>query len=132
MGAAAPAERYAWCDAYALGHGSMDDTHREFVAHVDALMRVHDSGFLSALDAFVAHTEAHFAQESTWMADSGFPPVGCHEAEHRNVLETAVAVRERVAAGDVALGRQLVAALAEWFPQHAATMDRMLAGWLAR
>ena len=48
------------------------------------------------------------------------------------MLETALAVRERVAAGDVAVGRQLVDALAEWFPQHAATMDRMLAGWLAR
>ena len=48
-------------------------------------------------------------------------------AEHAKVLETAREVRNRVAAGDLRLGRMLAEALAEWFPQHAASMDAMLA-----
>ena len=63
-------------------------------------------------------------------ADS--PPAPCHEREHRRCLEAVRVVGERVAGGDLALGRQLVAALAEWFPVHAASMDSALAGWLLR
>ena len=42
-------------------------------------------------------------------------------------METVRAVRTRVAAGDARLGRTLAEALAEWFPQHATSMDAILA-----
>ena len=61
------------------------------------------------------------------MAACGFPPLHCHKGEHAKVLETVVEVRRRVAEGDVELGHKLAEALAEWFPQHAQSMDAMLA-----
>lgn len=121
---------YPWSEGYALGNAQMDDTHREFVDLIDALMGASDEEFLGVLDRFVTHTEQHFAQETEWMQAHEFPAVGCHEMEHKQVLASTVAVRERVANGDVAVGRYLVKLLAEWFPQHATSMDRALSDWM--
>ena len=41
-------------------------------------------------------------------------------------------VRKRAAAGEMALGRRLVAELPEWFAQHVDVMDRMMTTYLAQ
>ena len=122
----------AWSAQLALGQTVMDDTHREFVAQLNRVGDAADTGVLAALDDFIAHTEAHFGQEEQWMESINFPPLGCHRGEHAKVLETAREVRNRVAAGDPRLGRMLAEALAEWFPQHAASMDAVLALHMAQ
>ncbi len=105
----------------------MDNTHREFVEQLNRVGVAPDAGVLAALDDFIAHTEAHFSQEEQWMDAIEFPPRGCHRGEHDKVLETVREVRKRVATGDVQIARTLAAALAEWFPQHALSMDAILA-----
>jgi hemerythrin-like metal-binding protein len=117
----------AWSDQLAIGQSLMDDTHREFVAQLNRVGEAADDGVLTALDDFIAHTEAHFSQEEQWMDAIEFPPRGCHRGEHEKIMETVRAVRTRVAAGDARLGRTLAEALAEWFPQHATSMDAILA-----
>ena len=119
-----------WSDALALGNATMDDTHREFVALLNAVAAAADADLLARLDDFVAHTERHFGEEERWMEATNFPPRGCHQGEHQNVLEIAREVRNRVAAGDVEYARKLADALAEWFPVHATTMDAMLAEFM--
>ena len=117
----------AWSDQLAIGQSVMDDTHREFVAQLNRVGEAADDGVLTALDDFIAHTETHFSQEEQWMDAIEFPPRGCHRGEHEKIMETVRAVRTRVAAGDARLGRTLAEALAEWFPQHATSMDAILA-----
>jgi hemerythrin len=119
-----------WSEQLALGQHIMDDTHREFVEQLNRVGAAGEAGLLAALDGFIAHTEAHFGQEERWMESIAFPPMHCHQGEHAKVLETAREVRNRVAAGDMRLGRMLAEALAEWFPQHAASMDAMLAMYM--
>jgi hypothetical protein len=51
----------------------MDDTHREFVACVDALLTASDAQIPEALEAFIQHAEAHFKQENEWLAAPDFP-----------------------------------------------------------
>ena len=116
-----------WTDALALGVGPMDATHREFVDHLNALDAASDDALLGLLDAFIAHTEAHFAQESLWMRATGFPPVHCHEAEHEGVLGVMREVRGHVAQGKAHVGRVLARELPEWLRHHLATMDGALA-----
>lgn len=123
-------ERFLWRAAFVLGDDTMDAVHREFVDRVDALIVAPDEGVVLALRSLVDHTEAHFAQESRAMRDTAFPPVGCHESEHHNVLEVIREVAARAEQGDLAVARRLGPALAEWFALHAATMDAALAGWL--
>jgi len=116
-----------WTDSLALGVAPMDATHREFVEQLNALAQAPDDAFLGLLDAFIAHTEAHFAQESRWMRETGFPARHCHEAEHAGVLGVMRDVRGYVEQGKVHVGHVLVAELPEWLRNHLATMDGTLA-----
>lgn len=125
---------FEWDDRYLLGYNAMDDTHREFVDCVHALLTVADADFLAALDAFADHAERHFKQEDEWMSQDGFPARDCHVEEHDKVLQSVREVRQGLADGslDVAIGRDLAQALVDWFPGHADYMDSALANWLVK
>jgi len=116
-----------WNDALVLDRGVMDDTHREFVALLNRLAEAPDQELLGVLDEFIAHTEAHFGQERQWMEKMAFPPTQCHVNEHDGVLQIAHEVRKRAAAGETRFGPVLAKAVAEWFANHAASMDHVLA-----
>ena len=119
-----------WQEALALGVAPMDATHRQFVDHLNVLAAAPDEALLGVLDAFIAHTEAHFAQESLWMRATRFPPTHCHEAEHEGVLGVMRDVRRFVAEGKVHVGRVLAAELPAWLRNHIATMDGALAHFI--
>ncbi len=125
------AHEVRWSDALATGHAEMDATHREFVALMNEALAAPDAQVGERLAALERHTIEHFARELAWMRASGFPPIACHDGDHQAVLQTIAEVRRRVTAGDAAIARRLVDALAQWFDGHAQTMDRMLATWLA-
>lgn len=92
-----------WCGDFVLDEATMDDTHREFVSLLNRVGGASDDDLLGALDNFIAHTEAHFAQEDRWMQAIAFPPLHCHQGEHANVLEVVREVRKRVADGQIHL-----------------------------
>lgn len=123
--------RLAWESRFELGVRRMDDTHREFVALVNALQDADDGAFAPCLQALIDHTVEHFDQENRWMAASSFGPP-CHTAEHHNVLELMREVQRRVAAGDLQIGRRLADELGPWFEHHASTMDTILASHMAQ
>ena len=116
-----------WSDTLVLDKGVMDDTHREFIELLNRLADAPDENMLAVLDEFIKHTEEHFAQEQRWMEHMAFPPLTCHAREHDGVLETAHEVRRRVAAGEMRFGPVLAKAVAEWFANHAGSMDHVLA-----
>jgi len=119
-----------WTKDLALGDERIDSTHREFVALVDAVGKAADDAMLVAIDALIAHTEAHFGQEQGWMAATAFPSTHCHLDEHAGVLGAIQEVRGYVSEGKYHVGQVLAQELDTWFKQHAATMDSMLAQWL--
>lgn len=116
--------------AFELSHAEMDGTHREFVDLLNRVAAAPDDRLVHALDEFIAHTEAHFAQEQKWMEEIQFPPLHCHVREHEGVLEISREVRTRVAAGETHLAGVLAKAVAEWFANHVASMDTVLAVYL--
>jgi hemerythrin len=124
--------QFPWSDIYLLGYGPMDDSHREFVDLVDALLTCSDDDFPARLEAFARHAKAHFAEEDEWMERTDFPPRQCHADEHAAVLNSVNKVMEVVAQGDIAEGRRLAKALAEWFPGHAAHLDSALSHWMSK
>ncbi len=119
-----------WPGGLALGVSRMDDTHREFVAQLNALGESDDAQMLQVFDALYEHTLAHFEQENEWMRQIAFPPIHCHTAEHDGVLEVMREVRGHLLDGKHEVGRVLARELAEWFRGHAASMDAMLAHYL--
>jgi len=123
---------FGWHDQYLLGHAEMDETHKEFVELVSALLTVDDAELVPALAAFEAHVEAHFAQENEWMIKNDFPPKDCHIDEHNKVLASVHEVQQQLAEGDVEIVRALARALVDWFPAHADYLDSALATWLVK
>jgi hemerythrin-like metal-binding protein len=123
-------EALGWTDGYTLGYAPMDDIHREFVDAVAAVQRANDAELLARLDDLAAHLTEHFRQEDQWMRDTDFPPRDCHIDEHAAVMASMHGVRALVAEGDLANGRRLAQALADWFPGHATHLDSALAHWM--
>jgi hemerythrin-like metal-binding protein len=123
-----------WSAELALDHPQMDATHQDFVALLgaaqDALAESPERG-LTAYEALVAHTVAHFGLEDRWMAATGFASGNCHGFHHAQVLqlmhEVARLAREQ---GDFGPLGRVLPELAAWFPVHAQTMDAALASHL--
>lgn len=116
-----------WSDALATGDGRMDETHQEFVEQLEALRALPHDQQLEPYRALVAHTVEHFEREERWMLAVGFTADNCHASHHRHILETMRAVEEHYLQGDHEIIDRMAAALAEWFPMHAQTMDAGLA-----
>ena len=111
---------FTWSDRFLLGHRTIDDTHREFVDCVDALLRASDAEIPAALEAFARHAEAHFAQEDAWLSAADFPTGGdCHIDEHAKVMAAVREVQERVAKGEVEIARDNALAGAHLTPPRA-------------
>jgi hemerythrin len=121
-----------WSDSFLLGFGPMDTVHQEFVGIVHAMLTCPDADLLSHLKEFERHAEGHFSQELNWMKSTNFPAMECHDDEHRAVQKSVSEVIPLVAAGDVAVGRRLAQALADWFPGHADYLDSALAQWMVK
>jgi len=127
----APAN-FAWSDAFLLGFGEMDATHREFVEVVQGLLSADATTLVQRVQAFIDHAQKHFGEEDGWMRDTEFPAADCHIAEHAEVLASACAVLERARAGDEATARRFAEELTRWFPGHADYLDSALAAWMVK
>ncbi len=115
-----------------LGHGPIDEDHRQLVLLIAAVTECTPDEMPAAMDALSAHCMRHFAAEDALMLESGFPAHECHAGEHAAVLGSVHGVTQRVKAGDSEAGRALARALADWFPGHADYLDAALVHWLCK
>ncbi|MEL6978382.1 MAG: hemerythrin family protein [Pseudomonadota bacterium] len=121
-----------WSDAaLALGVEAMDATHRRMVALMNAAADAGPDAFPAAFEALAEHTAEHFAQEEAWMLECGDPAAAAHRQEHGKLLAEFAFMRGRIAQGRQRFARAFVAErLPEWLPQHASSMDSLLAARL--
>ena len=115
----------------ATGNPEIDDHHIQFVEALNAVSGAAESDLVPLLARLAAHCDEHFGFENRQMEESGFPPIGCHLGEHEMVQQTVREVLRRVEAGEPQFAKNLGPALAQWFENHARTMDVMLAQHLA-
>jgi hemerythrin-like metal-binding protein len=116
-----------WSDALQLELPQMDDTHKEFVDLLTRVQGAADDALLSHWQVLVDHTVEHFGQEDRWMRETGYASGNCHAVQHQVVLQVMREGATRAAAGDLPLLRLIAGELAQWFPQHAQSMDAGLA-----
>ena len=122
----------AWDERHALGVAAMDATHREFVAHLEALTAANDASFPGLFEALAEHTRQHFDGEAVLMKQCRFPATGEHTSEHLRVLGERAFMGRAAKAGRLKTARSYVEALPAWFATHLATMDAALAACLKR
>ncbi|GAB3193057.1 hemerythrin domain-containing protein [Hydrogenophaga aquatica] len=116
-----------WGNELHTGDTRMDETHEEFVDMLARLRALPDSEQLPLYRELVQHTVEHFAQEDRWMVATGFSADNCHTSQHNSILDTMRAVETHYLQGDTEIISRMAAALAEWFPMHAQSMDAGLA-----
>jgi hemerythrin-like metal-binding protein len=116
-----------WSDALSLDLPVMDDTHREFVQLLAAVEDAPDAQLMPAWSALIAHTDVHFGQEDRWMRDTRFTSTNCHTTQHQVVLQVMREGEDQGLRGRIDLIRPLARELAQWFVQHAQSMDAALA-----
>lgn len=126
-------DELTWTDAFLCGFAPMDETHREFVEIVGAMLQAPDHELLNHLKKLIIHSEEHFSQEETWMQKTDFPATECHTNEHNAVLGSMREVAEYLENGGSAdEARRLAIELARWFPGHTDYLDASLAQWVAK
>jgi hemerythrin-like metal-binding protein len=118
-----------WDDTrHALDMDSMDNTHREFIAQVAALIAASDAEFPALFQALVNHTREHFTAEGNLMRTSKYRGLPEHESEHHRVLGELLQLNRTLKRGHLPLVRAYVKeGLPEWFDTHLAMMDAALA-----
>ncbi len=84
-----------------------------------------DPKITSAIEHWLAHTQAHFERENTLMQRYAFPAYHCHYSEHQQVLQGLQAVLEqwRKNTDLAALTDYVRNVWPQWFVEHIATMD---------
>ena len=117
-----------WDDArHALGMDEMDDTHREFIAQLAALIAASNPEFPALFQALVNHTPVHFTAEGQLMRTSKYKGLPEHESEHQRVLGELQQLNRTLKRGHLPLVRAYVKeGLPEWFDTHLAMMDAAL------
>lgn len=128
----APATPMQWTDDLQLGYAPMDQTHGAFVEHVAAIQTSTEQDLPSRMQELLAHLEAHFEEENTWMRETQFPAMDCHINEHEAVLKSVREVCEQVQHGQTDHCQPLTAELQKWFPGHADYLDSALAHWMCK
>ncbi|GAA4339160.1 hypothetical protein GCM10023144_37070 [Pigmentiphaga soli] len=125
---------FSWTDSFLLGFEPMDNTHREFVELVQAMLESDQAAFPGRLRAFIRHAERHFGEEYEWMSSTEFPATQCHHDEHQAVLASLYEVEAAIQDGtaDPTAGLRLAQELVRWFPGHADYMDAALAQWMVK
>lgn len=116
-----------WSEALQLELPQMDETHREFVDLLAVVQAATDADLLTHWNTLLAHTVEHFGQEDRWMRETGYASGNCHAVQHQVVLQVMREGATRAAGGDLPLLRLIASELAQWFPQHAQSMDAGLA-----
>ena len=109
-----------------LGEPVTDATHAEFTLLLAATARATDDAFRRPSTSG-STTPAIISAGRGLDGSDGLGPRHCHAGEHKQVLAVAEAVRAKVAeAGELELGRRLVAELSGWFAHHVRSMDAMM------
>jgi hemerythrin-like metal-binding protein len=121
-----------WDEArHTLGMEEIDNTHREFITQVDALISADNAEFPALFQALVTHTREHFMAEGKLMRESKYRGLPEHEAEHHRVLGELQQLNRTLKRGHLPLVRAYVKeGLPEWFDTHLAMMDGALVAFL--
>ena len=124
---------FDWDEArHGLGHGAMDDTHREFLRLCRELAAAPDEEWPGRLMVLASHTQAHFAEEERLMRETGFSSRQEHESEHQRLLGEAASMLKSLERGRTVFARAWLKNLPDWFATHVATMDSALAAHLKK
>lgn len=121
--------RLHWRKAYESGHPLIDQQHRALFDHADTIL----IGVIAnqpaevvtpMIDALLADVVGHFRDEEQIMRETGYPGLAIHAAAHRKLVDQALALAGKFAAGQLPLGELFEFLANTVIAHHMLTEDR--------
>jgi hemerythrin len=124
-----------WNHDYAVGVRAMDDQHGILMDTMNDLRLaiVRGAGqekICELLRVLTDFARMHFANEERMLADSHYPGLEPHQAEHREMLARLLRACERLEHGEPMAMKPLLASLRAGFIEHIASYDRQYGEWM--
>jgi hemerythrin len=110
-----------------LGLPAMDQAHQAMVEELGRLATADGAAFQAGFFNLIAALERDFREEEELMQQINFPNPQSHHDEHARVMNSLLHVAPRVERGNIDAGREVIRQLPQWFLNHLATLDLMLA-----
>lgn len=123
---------FEWKAEYALQISSVDNQHQNLFRTAGELHAAISNGTGQAvldkvLDRLIQYTTVHFAHEERLMAETGYPDLAAHQAEHAALTKQVLQFQEDFKAGRTSMTIQLMKFLQRWLEQHILKSDRLYA-----
>jgi hemerythrin-like metal-binding protein len=115
-----------------LGHSLIDSQHASLFEAVNQLHDLMLAGTsrqqLGRVLAFLrSYTVEHFATEEAFMAETDYPEMPAHKAQHDELVRQVQELEEKHTAGSLTLSITVMTFLRDWLAQHISVDDRKLA-----
>ncbi len=115
-----------------LGHALIDTQHASLFEAVNQLHDLMLAGTsrqqLAPMLAFLrSYTVEHFATEEAFMAETGYPGMALHKAQHDDLVRQVQDLEEKHNAGSLTISITVMIFLRDWLAQHISVDDRKLA-----
>ena len=122
----------AWTDDLSTGIVSLDDEHRQMIAHYNAIVDAIDRGLGMAavrerFEALVHFACGHFAHEERVMRNIGDPNYRLHKMEHDRLMQGALDFLHSLGNGLLRDDAPAIARYIEhWFLRHTTEQDALI------
>jgi len=125
-----------WTPALMTGNAVVDAEHQELIGLIDKLEFAGNgpegTGAAEALDELTDYVFVHFQMEEKLMLREGYPAeaVEAHVAEHRKLDRRTQELVQEFSDGTLTTVEPIISFLYEWFQQHIAEVDRVMAEYI--
>jgi len=124
-----------WNHACSVSIRAMDDQHGILMDAINELRQALIRGcgrekISELLDQLIEFTRMHFSSEEQLMAQTGFPGLEEHRAEHHRMLAEILQAAHRLQYGEGLQLRPLLCGMHDGFLEHIESIDRQYSPWL--
>jgi hemerythrin len=119
-----------WTEKLSVGVAVLDEDHKRLVSMLNELYEAMQAGhgrdtLGRILAGLVQYTKVHFAREEKFFAQTGYPAVAAHKAEHDALTAQVMDVQRKYAAGSTAtLSLDVMHFLKNWLVTHIQGSDQ--------
>lgn len=123
-----PPNMLHWTDRLCVGVPDLDEQHRALIKQVGEIQAAMSGGrgrrvLEGMLRNLLEATRDHFLIEETRLAQTGYPELAAHRAQHDGLLRRLEELHDRFLSTRFQLTVALVTMLGDWFETHILTHD---------
>jgi len=126
-----------WGKILSVGVDEIDEDHRKLM-HIfnilnHAVIKGESQEYLVAtLEELINCTVWHFSHEERLMLKYEYPEIEDHKAEHRELIESAKELQQKVLQSDKPVAEEHIEFLERWLTEHILTTDGRLGSFLSQ